>query len=462
MASRPAQLVLCLLAVACGVLLSCAPASPSAPAAAPPAAAAPVTFLEGDLPGALRRASDEGKLVFVDAWAPWCHTCLSMRDVVLADPLLARFDGTYVFVALDTDRDESAPFLERYRMRVWPTFFVIAPDSGSVLAMHGGAMSIDETVALLDAGLAAKRAGPNAAPGPATLARAHQAYVERDFSRAASLYEDAATLLPDARRAEALLGAMRAFSEAKDVARCVAFGKEHMGHVPGSAAPVDFLYYVRDCAKKLPEGDERKGVLAAARARAVLLAESPPAGASVDDRADAHAVAAEALREEGDKAGAARLETRRLSLLEEAARSARTPVEAQVYDYERLMTLIALERPAEAVTILEERTKQLPDSYEAHARLAQALIAAKELRRAVGALDRAVALAYGPRKLGYLARKADVLGSLGDRDAQIATLREEVRGWASLPSGHADEGRLADAEKRLADAEAAAVPAKAP
>src|SRR5689334_15849837 len=110
---------------------ACAPSVPGSsepPVEAPPDR--PVTFLEGDFPAALSRASAEKKLVFVDAWAPWCHTCLSMRDVVLSRPELARFERSFVFVALDTDREESAAFLERYRMRVWPTFFVLSPESG--------------------------------------------------------------------------------------------------------------------------------------------------------------------------------------------------------------------------------------------------------------------------------------------------------------------------------------------
>ncbi len=433
-------------------LLGCGsgPASDGPNAALAEAAPArPVTFQEGDFASALTKASEEKKLVFVDAWAPWCHTCLSMRDVVLADPELSRFERSYVFVALDTDREESAAFLERYRMRVWPTFFVITPESGSVLAMHGGAMSLAELTSLLDSGLRTAKAGPDAAPGISVLARAHQAYVSKDFARAASLYEEAASMGASERRTEALLGAMRAHHEAGDPGRCATFGSAHAAAVTGSAAPVDFLYYLRDCAEKLPAGSDKEAALKVARQRILALVETPPAGSSVDDRADALAAAAEMLRREGDKAGATKLEERRLAMLEAAAREAKTPAEAQVYDYERMGALLALERAADAVKMLEERTKQLPDSYEAHARHAQALIAASRLADAKAALDRAIALSYGPRRLGYLARKADVLGKLGDRAGKIATLEAEVKGWGELEAGHADGKRLEDAEKRL-------------
>src|SRR5262249_25461603 len=69
-----------------------APAEHASPPPSPPPKAAPrapLVFLEDDMAGARARASAAGKLLFVDAWAPWCHTCLSMRNFVLSDPSLA-------------------------------------------------------------------------------------------------------------------------------------------------------------------------------------------------------------------------------------------------------------------------------------------------------------------------------------------------------------------------------------
>ncbi len=413
----------------------------------------PVTFLEGDFAGAMSRAAEERRLLFVDAWAPWCHTCLSMRDVVLASPELARFERDYVFAAIDTDREESAAFLERYRMRVWPTFFVIDPESGSVLAMHGGSMSLTETKQLLTSA-AVRGRGADRTPGGAARARAHQAYVERDPARAAALYEEAAGLVGDARRTEALLGGARAWSEAADPKRCVAFGRSHADAVRGSSAPADFLYYVRDCSKKLEPGAEREEALAWTKGRLLSLAERPPDGASADDRADVLSMAAEAARESGDLGTARALDERRSALLDAAAKEARTPEEAQVFDYARLGAYVALDRAADAVAMLEERVKQLPESYEAHARLASALLSAKREKDAVVALDRAVSLSYGPRRLRYLAQKAEVLAKIGDAQGARAALEAEVRGWRELPAGQADAARLEDAERRLAGASA--------
>jgi len=49
---------------------------------------------------------------------------------------------------------------------------------------------------------------------------------------------------------------------------------------------------------------------------------------------------------------------------------------------------------------------------------------------------------------------------MGDAAGALATTRDEVKGWEALPPGQASPSALADAKKRLADAEAAATKAQ--
>ena len=42
-----------------------------------------------DYKGALADAQASERPIVIDLWAPWCHTCLSMKNTVLADPALA-------------------------------------------------------------------------------------------------------------------------------------------------------------------------------------------------------------------------------------------------------------------------------------------------------------------------------------------------------------------------------------
>lgn len=409
-----------------------------------------LSFIEDDFDAAIAEASRDKKLVFVDAWAPWCHTCLSMRDVVFTRPELAKFESSFVFAAVDTDRETSSRFLERYRLRVWPTFFVIDPATGGVLAMHGGSMSLEETSALLDAAKIAHAGGEE--PGQKELVAAHAAYGAKRLPEAAALYQEAASRLPDAKRASALMGAIRSLAEGGDARACVQFGTEHADHVPGSSAPSDFVYYLKDCADKLADKEEKATARGFVKTRLRSLVDTPKPGQSVDDRTDTMALLAEMLRDDGDAEGARTLETTRLGMLEAAAAKAPDPEQAQTFDYARMNAYLALGRGEDAVKMFQERIRQLPDSYEAHARLGSTLLEIGRAKEAVAPLDRAITLSYGPRRLRYMAQKSKAQLVAGDRPAAITTLEGEVAGWQELPAAQRDEKKLEDARSRLAAA----------
>lgn len=77
---RPLALAALLSLSACGgPATQRVPLPEPPPEAAPlPAPSAPPRFVEDDLDAALEEARRSSKLLLVDGWAPWCHTCLSM------------------------------------------------------------------------------------------------------------------------------------------------------------------------------------------------------------------------------------------------------------------------------------------------------------------------------------------------------------------------------------------------
>lgn len=100
-------LLLCSLA-----LWACASSGPqvkSAPAGG-------LTFIEDDFPAALALAKEKKLPLFVDGWAPWCHSCVFLKEHVLTRPELARNAGRYVFVSINTEKPTGAAFLARYPM----------------------------------------------------------------------------------------------------------------------------------------------------------------------------------------------------------------------------------------------------------------------------------------------------------------------------------------------------------
>ena len=171
--------------------------SAAAPVASVPASketpAAPVGFIEDDVNAALTRAKADGKLVFVDAWAPWCHTCLSMKHFVFSDPALSRFSDQVVFASVDTDRDENADFVQKYAIDVWPTLFVLEAKKGEVLGYWPGSASLREVEKLLSDALAVAEEQSSVAPGTplARLLAGKRAQAHQKYAEAAKAYEQA-------------------------------------------------------------------------------------------------------------------------------------------------------------------------------------------------------------------------------------------------------------------------------
>lgn len=78
-------------------------------------------------PRALARAGAEGKLIFLDIGATWCHWCHVLDSTSLADPRVVRMlNDDYVAVRVDTDRRPDIN--ERYNQGGWPTTAVLLPD----------------------------------------------------------------------------------------------------------------------------------------------------------------------------------------------------------------------------------------------------------------------------------------------------------------------------------------------
>lgn len=405
------------------------------------------TFLEDDTTAAVTAAKDAGKVVFVDAWAPWCHTCLSMQRDVLSKPALAAYADRVVFVAVDTDREENAAFLSAYPVQLWPTFYVIDAATEVPLAVHPGSMSLDETLAFLDGALAARDPARASDPQVKALLTAHAALAGGKMTQAALAYAEAAHL-PGPRRTEAILGGLRAFP---DPAACVVFGITHLRDVDHGGAPGDVAAGLLSCAEKLPAAaPARKNATALVTTRLQELADHPAAGASVDDRADVLDQLADLRDAAGDKAAFAAAHEARLKLLEEDAAQAASVDGARVHDYARMNSYLALGRGDDAVKMLTERTQQLAKSYEAWARLASTLHKLGRDDDAKRAVDQAIALSYGTRRLRYLTLRADIAAAKKDVAAERAALTQLVDDGAKLPPALGAEGVLKTARERLA------------
>src|SRR5215469_10026632 len=113
-------------------ILSAAPASAvhHSTGVVPPSG---IVFLEDDYRGALAKARSEKKPLFLDSWATWCHSCLSMRSFVFPDAGLRPAKDAVVWLSVETEAEKNREVVEKFPVDSWPTFVIIDPDTEQVI-----------------------------------------------------------------------------------------------------------------------------------------------------------------------------------------------------------------------------------------------------------------------------------------------------------------------------------------
>ena len=77
----------------------------------------------------LQKASDEGKIIFMDAYAVWCGPCKMMDKNVFADPAVGEyFNKNFVNAKIDMEKGEGIALSQKYGVRAYPTFLFIDGD----------------------------------------------------------------------------------------------------------------------------------------------------------------------------------------------------------------------------------------------------------------------------------------------------------------------------------------------
>lgn len=428
--------------------------APTATAAASPCATAvahgPIAWIEDDYPAALACAKQRNVPLVVDLWAPWCHTCLSMKSTVLRDPSFTATAARFVFAALDTDREENAAAVARLPLSAWPTFYVLGTDEG-VLARFVGAASVAQFHAFLEAG---ERARAGAEGADKHLVTAERAIAAGDVATAETELSAAITLAPPdwVRRPDALVSLINTKRKRGDLAGCMAVADAHMDATGTSASATDFVGLALACASASAEADPAGAARLRERAitRLSQLLAAPDAQLSVDDRSDAMAYLRGVLDEAGRKPEAIQLAEQQRQLLDDAAAKASTPADAMTYNWQRAEVHVYLGRPLEIVPALEASAKALPGAYDPPARLGWIYLQAGKLAEAATWTERALALAYGPRKARLLAQRAEIAARQGDVAAERQARAAAVALWESLPAGQANPAALAQARRALA------------
>ena len=369
---------------------SSAPAPESAPAPAP--APQPLPFIENDYARALAEARARRVPLFVDAWAPWCHTCLSMRAYVFPDARMQPLSTRFVWLALDTEREENSPTVTRLGIKVLPTLFVIDPATEQTRLAHEGSLTATELARLLES----DEAGAGATP-------------------------------------EAVAERITRLSDAKRLAECVTAGADEAPRMPPGTPLADVLRAAMGCAADLPAAAPERArlpELVAVGERVVSDASQP---LLADDRSDLYDYVVDALHGLGRDDEARRLASAWVAFLEDQAARAPTPTARAVFDAHRVLAYEAIGDPARALPMLEQSENDFPDDYNPPARRAKVLFDLKRNYDAVIAIERALKRAYGPRKLRLWSLEADILIARGDTEGARRALQKALDFAASIP-----------------------------
>ncbi len=420
-----------------------APPQASAAAATQVAAREVLPFRTDDYAGALAEAKRTGRPLFVDAWAPWCHSCLSMRSYVLTDPLLAPLAKDFVWLTIDTEKDDNAPFVSRFTNRVWPTLWVVDAARETPLLRWEGTATAPELVSLL----ATVRAGASEGGAAAAVAflKANQAAAKGELLAAESGYREvlAAPNAPDhARAVEALTGLL---AGRKDYAGCTELAVTESPKLAPGTSRATVLVLGLSCAREGQQATELRSLVAMAE----RAASDPDPRTIADDRSALFEELVEAKREQKDEAGAKATGRAWATFLEGEASRAPTKQARAVFDPHRLFAYLAAGEPERAVPMLAESERDFPDDYNPPARLAIAFRAMKNLEEAQNAIQRAGNRVYGPRSLRIFVLAADIAKDRNDAAGERAALEQALARTAKSVLNENQKKALADVEARL-------------
>jgi tetratricopeptide (TPR) repeat protein len=399
-----------------------------------------------DYAGARAAAQAAGDLLVIDLWAPWCHTCLSMQQTVLADPAVAERPHL-TWLAVDTDRPVNRAVVAQFPPQVWPTFFVVDPVDERVLGRWQGSASVAQFAAFLEA--AHTRAAddtPNGQVRTADRLAITGRYAEAEATYGLAL---AAASKTWPRRPSVLVDRIGQRLKLKDHAGCLDLGisgldDAMLGHTPSAA---DFVYYLHTCATQLPRTARAEQALRRAAIHLNAITNDPATKLSVDDHSELLRILREVYWAIGQHQKAVTTAYIQQALLERAVIGV-PPKVAMIYGWPRCEVAVYLNRGATLEPKLAQIAEALPKAYDPAYRLAWLRLKLGRLAQARAAAEQASAHVYGPRALRVLKLLAEIQTRQRDTIAADATWAELVQRAQAEPRSPQRDAILAEAAAR--------------
>jgi tetratricopeptide (TPR) repeat protein len=379
-----------------------------------------------------------------------------MKAYVFTDKALAKHAGRFVWLAIDGEKAVNAEFRRRYRIPGYPTYYVIDPTNGQVLMRWVGSASVAQLDRMFadQSAAYARRLRRQGEPtvADALLAHADSLYGADAHAPAAAAYGRALAAAPAGwpRYARAVDSRLFSLSQADSAAECVALAEAALPKLRGTISSANVAASGLGCALQLPAGAPRRAerVEAFERACREALADTTLDLAG-DDRSGLYISLLDAREAAGDSAGRRAVAERWSAFLDGEAAKAPNPEARTVFDSHRLSAYIEIGHAERAIPMLEASERDFPGDYNPPARLANAYRTLGRWDEALAASDRAMALAYGPRKILFFQNRADIFKGRGDLESARRTLQDAIAHARSLPEGQRSNATISSLEKRL-------------
>lgn len=410
------------------------------------ASSAAPKMIEDDYAKALAEAKKAKKLLFVDAWAPWCHTCVFMREHVLNQPAFGAFEKDVVFSSIDTEKTSNAPFLDKFPVNIWPTLFFIDPSSEELVFKWIGSADAAQMKGLLEA--ARKKDG--------VVHEADALFAQGKSKEAAEKYVAGLGAEKGDGSVRATLSMLNALSAAKQYEPCAKTADEQAARLKHTSDRINAITWGLSCALELPADAKDRATLVASLTKQATQAVTEP-DAMADDVSGLYELLVEERKAAKDDAAVVTLAKRWLAYLEGAAKKATTPSARAVFDPHRLNAALAAKEVERVIPALEQSEKELPADFNPPARLALAHKEQGKLELAEADIARALQKnTGGPRRLRLFDIQASIFAARSNVPGQKRALADAVAYGNSLPPAQRPAGKIASLEKQLAALDAPA------
>lgn len=120
-----------------------------------------IEFFQGSYHEAFAMAKEQGKLVFVDAFAEWCGPCKRMAATVFPQPSVGEyFNANLISLKIDMEKGQGLEFRKTYPVTAYPTFLFLDGD-GNIVSKVTGARGPEQFIQVAQA--AVNKYDPSAA-----------------------------------------------------------------------------------------------------------------------------------------------------------------------------------------------------------------------------------------------------------------------------------------------------------